>query len=105
MLRMPCVLRNMPKSSNRNGVSGGRISLSKMLWLCVNCGLCSRACQIGVIKENGASGNQRQSCRQYDRPPKLFGRISPAAGRKVLAAGGVVYGAVFDAEKKKEVPA
>ena len=71
--------------------------------LCVNCGLCSRICQIGVIKEKTAllrviSG--RAADRTIVRQSSSGGFFKLLA-EKVLVVGGVVYGAAFDAEKKE----
>lgn len=71
--------------------------------LCVNCGLCSSVCPISVTREKTAllrviSGRAADSMIVRQSSSGGFFKL---LAEKVLAAGGVVYGAVFDAEKKE----
>ena len=71
--------------------------------LCVNCGLCSSVSPISVTREKTAllrviSGRAADSMIVRQSSSGGFFKL---LAEKVLAAGGVVYGAVFDAEKKE----
>ena len=69
---------------------------------CVNCGLCASACQIDKKKpENRFNGYAAYATAAEERDAGSSGGVFGLLAKKVLGDGGVVFGAMFDANKKK----